>query len=417
MLPQEPPHKSSNQKAQKPIAMKPTTLPHTLICTVGTSLFKPNLYGLPTEENYENWLARQPERDRPSFTPAIVKTLRASLADKDWQTLAQSLVQLASSTRLCGAEINSITDLIDRQYCAPNVTLIFCHSQTLEGKQIATILEHYYRRKGHRVELQQIDALQDIDPKQFKTKGLRNLSKTISQFIREWGAPYCAINATGGYKAQIAIAVLMGQALGVPVYYKHEQFSEIIEFPPMPIGLDFGLWLEKSGLLIVLDRPEMVEIQQVEEELDERIETLINRETIDGKTYLELSPTGQIFHETFKGRFTSNRDRIVPPPIPQEQKETPKLTDHGWGNARIPILNYLQHIVDHCSYVRRCRTHYWNPDLSSPSRFRQQGEQIEGILSNGTWTAKFYVDTSAMTEGQLAACIADLNQRIKIFNA
>jgi hypothetical protein len=38
---------------------------NNLICTVGTSLLL-NLRGLPTEQHYETWLGRQPERDRPA---------------------------------------------------------------------------------------------------------------------------------------------------------------------------------------------------------------------------------------------------------------------------------------------------------------------------------------------------------------
>ena len=66
---------------------------------------------------------------------------------------------------------------------------------------------------------------------------------------------------------------------------------------------------------------------------------------MNGKIYLELSPTGQIFHETFKGRFESDRDAVLPPLVSINQKKQPELTDHGWGNARTPILNLLQMIT------------------------------------------------------------------------
>jgi len=36
-----------------------------------------------------------------------------------------------------------------------------------------------------------------------------------------------AINATGGYKAQIATTALIGIALDIAVYYKHERFNEM----------------------------------------------------------------------------------------------------------------------------------------------------------------------------------------------
>jgi putative CRISPR-associated protein (TIGR02619 family) len=380
---------------------------NTLICTVGTSLFKPNLLGLPNPDTYDSWLAKQPQQDRQYLSFELTESLKTALANRDWKLLAELLGSIPGTTRICGAEINSITDLIGRGYCADKCSLVFCHSATPDGQQIAEILQHYYKAKGHRTEAQEIEYLQDAQPKLFRTKGLRNLAKIISQVVRNYNAQFCAINATGGYKAQIAIGVLMGQALGVPVYYKHELFSEIIAFPPMPISLDFSLWLEKSGWLTALDRKEMVAWQQIEEDWDERMEALVERIEIDGKQYLELSPTGQIFHETFKNRFESNHDTILPPPV--QQKQQPRLSNHDWGNARQSILNYLQRITDECAYVQACRTLYWNPDLPSPLLFRLKGDDIEGIFSNGTWTVKFIVETSATTVGQRAACVADLN--------
>ena len=386
---------------------------NTLICTVGTSLLRPNLLGLPSDASlFASWLKRQPPVDHPHLSQELVQSLVTAFAQRDELQTAEILAKLPGSTRLCGAEINSITDLIAREYCEERSRLFFCHSDTPEGRQVANILQNYYELKDHPVKLLGIEALQDQDPKLFRTKGLRNLAKTVSGIIREYGAANCAINATGGYKAQIAIGVLMGQALSVPVYYKHELFSEIIAFPPMPISLDQQLWMQHSGLLTVLDRQDMLRWQDIEEgDWDERLETLIEREEIDGDTYLVISPTGQIFHETFKGRFESERDRFLPPPVPTNQKSKPTLNDHGWGNAREPILAFMQRVIDECPYVQGCRTHYWNPDLSSTSLFRVKGDAIEGVYSNGSWTVKIIFETSATTSGQREACIADLNYR------
>lgn len=74
--------------------------------------------------------------------------------------------------------------------------------------------------------------------------------------------------------------------------------------------------LEKLKDLVELqDVKNLVEWQDVEDEWDERIEPLVERVPINGKVYLELSPTGQIFHETFKGRFESIRDNVLPAPL------------------------------------------------------------------------------------------------------
>ncbi|MFM6401971.1 MAG: hypothetical protein ACKPFF_35270, partial [Planktothrix sp.] len=158
----------------------------TLISTVGTSLIYPNLSGLPADEtSYETWLKRQPLSEQPLFSYELISNIRTALQQKNWKQLANGLAKLPGTTRLCGAEINSISDLIQRGYCIEKCTLIFCHSATPDGENIAEILKYYYQSQGHRTEPKKIEGLQDDQPKLFRTKGLRNLAKTISQIVRE----------------------------------------------------------------------------------------------------------------------------------------------------------------------------------------------------------------------------------------
>jgi len=216
--------------------------PSILICTVGTSLFRPNLEGLKKD------LTDGKIRDD-------LKPLAQAYQQHNWPAVARELAQLSPSERTCGAEINSIASMIDKGYVVPNCGLFFLHSDTDDGRSIAAILKSYYQGKRHApVATIEVPDLQDQDPKRFRTKGLRNLARKICGVIRERSAAACAINATGGYKAQIAIGVLLGQAIGVPVFYKHELFSEIIAFPPMPVALDFEVWMRASGMLYALER-------------------------------------------------------------------------------------------------------------------------------------------------------------------
>jgi putative CRISPR-associated protein (TIGR02619 family) len=382
----------------------------TLICTVGISLFYPNLQSLPASTTFADWLARQPAIDQPHLSPAIVADLKAAYQQQQWADLAIALGQLPPTLRLAGAEINSIADLLAQGDCAPNARLIFCHSDTDQGRAIATLLTHYYGLRGHPTEAHAIADLQDDDPKRFRTSGLRNLVKTLSQVLRTYGAQSCAINATGGYKAQIAIAVLIGQALRVPVYYKHERFSEIISFPPMPISLDADLWLNHCGWLSALQDPAaLLSTATLPTPWDEALEPLIERDTIDGVEYVALSATGQIFHEAFRDRQPD--PAALPPPVPSSQKQAPQLTDHNWGNAHTAILRHLQQVTDQCPYAVGCRTHYWNPHLPSINQFRLRDDSIEGIYSNGSWTVKFWVDTLSQSLSQRQACLLDLCDR------
>jgi hypothetical protein len=245
----------------------------------------------------------------------------------------------------------------------------------------------------------------------FRTLGLRNLTKRVCQVIRDYGPKNCAINATGGYKAQIAIAVMMGQAIGVPVYYKHERFDEIIAFPPMPVALDFEVWLGASGMLFNLDhRRDLVAAELYQDEWDERYESLVERVDIDGRCYLELSPAGQIFHETFCARVRSHADAILPPGVATSDKKPPKLEDAGWPGQHPEVERLMKAVTRDVPQVKHCRTCYYNPDLPQHTRFRLGSHGIEGIVSDGTYTAKFIVETTAQNDDQRTALVSVLNQ-------
>jgi putative CRISPR-associated protein (TIGR02619 family) len=373
--------------------------PSILLCTVGTSLFRPNLEGL-----------------KSALTTGTIALERRALAEayaqQNWTAVAHHLTSIDAHARLCGAEINSIASLLQHEHVTQGCGLFFLHSDTPDGLAIATILQQYYRAKGHElVETVNVTDLQDQDPKRFRTKGLRQLAREVCKILRERSPAACAINATGGYKAQIAIAVLIGQAVGVPVYYKHELFDEIIAFPPMPVALDFELWMRASGMLFDLVRNlEPAPYSLYADEWSETYESLVERVSIDHQDYIELSPTGQIFHDTFHERFRSHRDQVLPPPVPTGQKRPPRLEDSGHMRAHPEIQSFMEDVTAANPWVSHCATFYYNPDLSQRTRFHQSAHGIEGILSNSTYTVKFRVETSAQTPGQQTAVVATLNE-------
>jgi putative CRISPR-associated protein (TIGR02619 family) len=379
-----------------------------LLCTVGTSL-NGNLSGL------RKTLAEgsgKPD-DKKVIAPALIPAAER-LADafdaKDWDAVAATLTEFPGDARLCGAEVNSIASLIKHLYVPTDAGIFFFHSDTDAGRQIADVLVRLFRKHNHNpVEAVAVPDLQDKDPKLFRTKGLRNLAKLLCAKVREYSTGACAINATGGYKAQIAVAVLLGQALGIPVYYMFEGFSEIIPFPPMPVALDFEVWMRASGMLAALERAsDPVPADRFDPEWDERYESLVDRVRIDEIDYLELSPTGQIFHETFRQRFRTDRDRVLPPPA--QRKLPPALHDHAVINLlRDELQRYLSAVTDEVSQVVGCVTNYCNPDLPETTRFRETRGEVEGIYSDGRRTVKFLVETTANTPGQQAAVVAALN--------
>jgi putative CRISPR-associated protein (TIGR02619 family) len=383
-----------------------------LLCTVGTSLIYPNLANLRKTLAEE---AGKPD-DRKSIPVALrpsAERLAAAYESRDWSAVAAALEPFPGNARLCGAEVNSVTSLIQHNYIPGDAGIFLFHSDTDEGRHIATILTHLLRRRGHQpVEAILVPDLQDQDPKRFRTNGLRNLARLLCDRVRQYSPAACAINATGGYKAQIAVAVLLGQALGIPVYYMHERFSEIIAFPPMLVALDFEVWMRFSGWLNALEKDFLPRHLVEEDGWDERYESLVEADCDEqGRAVLSLSATGQIFHETFRQRFRSSRDQVLPPAVPAGQKRPPVLHDHKViHQLRTPLTNYLQRITDEVPQVVQCITNYCNPDLPQPLRFCERNEGIEGVYSNGTATVRFRVETSAQTPGQRSAVVAALNE-------
>ncbi len=370
--------------------------PSTLLCTVGTSLLYPNLSSLKQSD---------PDPIRAALAQAYAK--------ENWEKVAIQLHKIEPTERLCGAEINSVTDLI-RQEKVEKVNLHLLHSETDDGRAIAQILQFYFGDDEWQVQVHCVDGLRDDNPRLFRTHGLRNLAKIFGEQVRQNGADLCAINATGGYKAQIAIAVLIGQALDIPVYYKHERFDDIIPFPPMPVALDFSLWERASGMFMVLSQPNACEPwQRFEEDWNERFEPLVNRVKIGGEDHLELSAAGQIFHETFRSRFQNIKHLYLPNGAREDQRRPPNLGNHAYNQARESIYRFLENLTEDVPYIRYCRSTYWNPDRPESTRFCLSGGRVQGIYSNGTWCVKFRVVTTAddLDSESAAVIVADLNDR------
>jgi len=363
-----------------------------LLCTVGTSL----------EKNLEKWRAEY---------RGDAKNLNEYTAE-DLDAAAQYIGNLDPNTRPCGAEINSIQALLDERHVIKNPQIHLFHSDTENGIAVAQLLKRVLGQRGphwSRVELDQIGGLRDSDPRQFRTQGLRNLVRSLCDRIKTYGCHQCAINATGGYKAQIAIAVMIGQALGVRVYYKHEFFAQqsIISFPPLPIALDEKVWLDNMSFFHELyDADDFVPAKQWSGELDEVLESLIERERQQGEEFLILSPAGEILHEKFKDR----QEREIPPLPKAQRKEPPHLSGEHLSSHQPKIHRHMKRVIDENSFVTTCRCIYTNPDLPLQNTFRMTRGNVTGIYSDGSICAKFIVDTTAEVDAQKRLAVGKLNQ-------
>jgi putative CRISPR-associated protein (TIGR02619 family) len=266
---------------------------NTLICTVGTSLLEVNL----------KRLAEDP--DKFNNPPANAEELIKAYQLKDPHQIANQLLCIDPAQRICGAEINTVEEVRGKKWLSLE-HLLFLVSDTSAGKLTGQILQSYFKSRKNldlkTVEYKVVDKLQDERPKDFKIHGLRNLVREIGSYLKRFGLQNTALDATGGYKAQIALAVVIGQALDIPVYYKHERFSEIIDFPPLPITLDYEVLAENADILTDFERGEVFSSSDLGN-IGERLKVLLTEVSSDNEILYELNPIGQIYLTGFRLRY------------------------------------------------------------------------------------------------------------------
>src|SRR5688500_1343708 len=95
--------RNSHDSTPKPSREATMNTPHTLTSTVGTSLFASSLE--PLARRLE---APGTESGLSGADQALAQAYRA----QDWREAARRLGEFEASARVCGAEINSIADLV-----------------------------------------------------------------------------------------------------------------------------------------------------------------------------------------------------------------------------------------------------------------------------------------------------------------
>ncbi len=199
------------------------------------------------------------------------------------------------------AETNSLRHLLQE-----GDRIVFLHSQTEEGKHAAEALATFYNNRGYPVDLREVTDLQYRESR-FKMRGLRSLVATLVEIIRKErdADRQVLVNATGGFKAEIAYATLVGLLFDVPVYYIHEAFREIIELPPTPISWDFSLidtYVDFFDWISADLRPTTAVDDRLRP-LPEEIRLLL----VEEEGYTLLSPTGEAFYEAYRARVEAER--------------------------------------------------------------------------------------------------------------
>lgn len=278
----------------------------TIITTVGTSLLTnaQRDLGLP--------------REKPPGPTELAQYLRRTPPEK------------------ASAETNSLSRLLQE-----GDHIIFLRSQTEEGQRCAEALARHYENQGHPSRVVEVPDLTYTESR-FKMRGLRSLVATLIEHIREEQGKgrRVLINATGGFKAEIAYATLVGLLFDVPVYYIHEAFRDIIEMPPTPIDWDYSLLADYEEFFewISGDLRETREVDERLRGLPEEVRLLL----VEEESYTLLSPAGEAFYEAYRGHkeaaartpvwlsdaaWQTYHSAAVPP------RTSRRVSDRSWRNC------------------------------------------------------------------------------------
>lgn len=206
-----------------------------------------------------------------------------------------------TEARTASAETNSLSRLLQE-----GDFIAFLCSHTEEGKRCADALSRHYASANRQSRVIEVADL-TYSESRFKMRGLRSLVAKLIEVIRDERRKQrsVVVNATGGFKAEIAYATVVGLLFDVPVYYIHEAFNDIIEMPPTPISWDYSLLADFDEFFqwLAEDYRPSSEAEARLKALPSEVHLLLAEE--DGFTF--LSPVGEAFYESFHARLDAER--------------------------------------------------------------------------------------------------------------
>jgi putative CRISPR-associated protein (TIGR02619 family) len=178
------------------------------------------------------------------------------------------------------------------------VTLV--HSHTDEGNYCGERLKAAALRQGIQAKVCRVDGLSYTDGASFN-RALGRLARVVADEIKSGRARGTVeLAATGGFKAEIAVANLVCAVLDTPVHYIYQEFGEIVTIEPLPVTLRPDWLTSGAGAhllkLFSASADQVVPATQVVGLLkaDERLRTLVVNETIDGQELCELTLLGEV---------------------------------------------------------------------------------------------------------------------------
>ncbi len=354
-----------------------------VICTVGRSLLT----------NFE--------KEDPSLKNSFSKG-----------SIVKRLISEDPSQKICGAEINSTYSIVKQGFVHDKYDIFLLFSDTEDGRKVGAILKDYFENERSplrftNVYIKEIKGLTGEERFEFRNKGLKEIANTLVDLSSQ-SPETTIINATGGYKAQISFATLIGQILKIPVYYMFEGFNEIIELPPMPVSFDYSFWMKNYDLLESLERLEATE--EMVKSADPQLKVLFDFEKGGNEKIYGLSPMGVIFHKSFKELFKTDTNNL-----PSKRTSDPKYisSSNEPNSSKFDEKYGISKKLLDIPYIKELRCFYYNPNSDYKTKVNVKGEDFEIYFTKNGETISFIAKTTAKTENQKVALKIHIEEAMK----
>jgi len=322
--------------------------------------------------------------------------------------------------QLLGAEINSVASIVDLGHIDETKNIYFLHSQTPEGHSMAKILKYYFTNSPSlnfkNVQTIEIEGLSDSNKEDFKRKGLKNLVITMSRISRNHYAK-TIINATGGYKAQIAFALALGQGMQIPVYYRYEKFPSVIELPPLPLTLDFQLYLNHRKIFDIIQDTEEIsgftlfsDVESIYNALEDKVKLLFEIEKMENKKYITINAMGLTFIESAKTYYKMQKKDITLKP--RQNKDIQFLSSESEKNSLGLIKKYrIQEILNQVPYIELARVRkYSKIEINGGVVVDTLDKDLKVSIAKTEGVIRFLIETTATTPEELERAKNELQE-------
>jgi len=213
-------------------------MPRAIISLVGTSLLTRHIEALRDEgklaSQFSEFLRGHDSNEHRKIAEIV------EIIDPEKGNELVSYLKEAINNPAASAERNSLSNM----HLQKKDILYFLASNTLPGKICAQALYQYYKEQNNYYDVREPIIILKLKDKDTFNDGLRELTDKIVKIISDEkkNGNEVIINATGGYKPESTFATLSGILEGAEVNYLHEEFSEPVKLPSIPISFNLSLF-------------------------------------------------------------------------------------------------------------------------------------------------------------------------------